>query len=98
MTIMPMVQISPPSRLLSTYLLVLIEFRDGPMSGLRGPWAPLKKKNLKNIALYIYLTENFKIKRTNEIRKEIYKKIEKLESCDKEEVKLVGTMNQMCGY
>ena len=40
------------------------------------------KKKKKNTALcvYIYLTEYFKIKRTNEIRKEINKKIEKRES------------------
>ena len=63
------------------------------------PPPPLPPKKIqKNTTLYIYLTKNFKIKRTNEIRKEIDKKIEKQESWGKEKVKPEVTMKQMCGY
>ena len=60
----------------------LITARDTLRTRLRGPSPQKIQKKKKNTALcvYVYLTEYFKIKRTNEIRKEINKKIEKLES------------------
>ena len=67
------------------FAISLITARDRPTlrTRLRGPSPTKNKKNKKNTALcvYIYLTEYLKKKKgTNEIRKEINKKIEKRES------------------